>query len=180
VCELSAFSTNFTTSLPWLQSSLVLLPTQDKTEGKFFLQRLRTPSAGSNLTQLLDCSASEPFWRANFGTILLPFLTSGPDLEAWPDCWVSVGSITPPFFKTGRVAPQPLVLQTLRVAVLVYLSSAWARVRWTLCTPFSESLCKSLDIRSPCGSNFTTRKIICCNTKFQNQAKFGIFTFKVV
>jgi len=30
------------------QPSLVLLPMQDKTEGEFFLQRLWTPSAGSN------------------------------------------------------------------------------------------------------------------------------------
>jgi len=35
------------TSLPRSQPSLVLLPKQDKTVEKFFLQRLRAPSAGS-------------------------------------------------------------------------------------------------------------------------------------
>jgi len=36
---------------------------------------------------LLDCPASEPLRRAIFGitSLLLPFLTSGPDLGAWPD-----------------------------------------------------------------------------------------------
>jgi len=37
------------TSLPQSQPSLVLLPMQDKTEAEFYLQHLRTPSAGSNL-----------------------------------------------------------------------------------------------------------------------------------
>jgi len=36
------------TSLPRSQPSFVLLPKQEKTEGEFFMQRLRTPSAGSN------------------------------------------------------------------------------------------------------------------------------------
>jgi len=36
------------TLLPLSQSPLVLLPMQDKTEGEFFLQRLRTPLAKSN------------------------------------------------------------------------------------------------------------------------------------
>jgi len=44
-----------------------------------------------DLTRLsLDCPASEPLRRAIFGTISSIFLTSGPDLRAWPDCWVSV------------------------------------------------------------------------------------------
>jgi len=34
------------------QLSLVFLPMQDKTKGKFFLQRLRTSSAGSKSSQV--------------------------------------------------------------------------------------------------------------------------------
>jgi len=44
------------------QPSLVLLPMQDKTEGEFFKHHLQ------DLTHLLDCPASEPLWRATFGT----------------------------------------------------------------------------------------------------------------
>jgi len=80
------------TSLPWPppQPSLVLLPIQ-KTEEKFFLQRLPTPSAGSHF--LLDCPAPEPLWCA---ISLLPFLTSGPNLGSWPVCWVSVEFLCAP------------------------------------------------------------------------------------
>jgi len=44
-----------------------LLPIQDKTEGRSFLQRLRKPSAGS-YSHFLDCPASDPVWCAIFGT----------------------------------------------------------------------------------------------------------------
>jgi len=43
---------------------------------------------------LLDCSASEPLRRAT-SALLLPFLIFGPDLGAWPDCWVFVEFSTP-------------------------------------------------------------------------------------
>jgi len=36
---------------------------------------------------------------------LLPFLTSGPDLGMWPDCWVSVEFLHTPSLGRGRVAP---------------------------------------------------------------------------
>jgi len=74
------------TSLPQSQHSLALLPMQDKTEEKF-LQRLRTPSAVSNspLSGLsrIWASPGRHLWHHFFH-----FLTSGPDLWAWPDSWV--------------------------------------------------------------------------------------------
>jgi len=39
--------------------------------------------------------------------LLLSFLTSGPDLGAWPDCWVSVEFLHAPSLGRGRVAPPP-------------------------------------------------------------------------
>jgi len=36
--------------------------------------------------------------------LLLPSLTSSPDLEAWPDRWVSVSSSAPPSLGRGGVA----------------------------------------------------------------------------
>jgi len=77
------------------QLSLVLLPKQDKTEGVFLLQRL---------------------WRivphpSLFGApslALFPFLTSGPDLGVWPDCWVFVEFFHAPIPRKGRVGPPPL------------------------------------------------------------------------
>jgi len=51
---------------------------QNKMEGEFFLQLMRTSSA--DLTHLpLDCPASEPLGAPYF-TPLRPFLTFGPDL----------------------------------------------------------------------------------------------------
>jgi len=46
---------------------------------------------------------------------LLPFLISGPDLEVWLDCWVSVEFLHAPILQKGsgnttgrgRVAPRP-------------------------------------------------------------------------
>jgi len=49
---------------------------------------------------LLDCPASEPLRRAIFGTTS-PFLTSGPDLGVWPDCWVSVEFLHVPIPQKG-------------------------------------------------------------------------------
>jgi len=43
---------------------------------------------------------------APFSAPLLPFLTSGTDLVAWPDCWVSVEWLHPSLGR-GRVAPPP-------------------------------------------------------------------------
>jgi len=49
---------------------------------------------------LLDCPASEPLRRAIFG-ITSSILTSGPDLAAWPDCWVSVKFLQAPIPRKG-------------------------------------------------------------------------------
>jgi len=70
------------------QPSFVLLPVQDKTEEEFFLQHLRTSSAGSSSHLLLDCPAPSLPGVLSLAP-LLPFLSFGPDLGAWPDCWVS-------------------------------------------------------------------------------------------
>jgi len=91
---------NVSILLPQSQPSFALLPMQDKTEGEFFLQRLRTSSAGSYL--LLDCPVSEPLRPPSLA--LLPFLTYGSDREAWPDCCGSSwSSLAPPSLKRGRV-----------------------------------------------------------------------------
>jgi len=47
---------------------------------------------------LLDCPASEPLRMSGAPSLalLLPFLTSGPDLGAWPDYWSPWSSSTPP------------------------------------------------------------------------------------
>jgi len=59
-----------------------------------------------DLTHLyLDCPASEPLRRAIL--TLLSSLMSGPDLGAWPDCWVSVEFFHTPPLGRGRVAPPP-------------------------------------------------------------------------
>ena len=42
-----------------------------------------------NLNHLLDCLASEPLRKSIFGFSLSLFLTYGPDLGVWPNCWVS-------------------------------------------------------------------------------------------
>jgi len=83
---------------------------QDKTE-EFFLHHLRTHYAGSN-------SPPSGIWivphlslsDAPSLALLLPFLTSGPDLGAWPECWVSMDSSVPPFLGRGRVAPPSRVV----------------------------------------------------------------------
>jgi len=46
------------------------------------------------------CYAFEPFWRAIFA-LILPFLTSGSDLEAWPDCWAFVEFLRAPIPRKG-------------------------------------------------------------------------------
>jgi len=66
--------------------SCPLLPMQDKTEGEFFLQHLRTPSTESDSPPSLA---------------LLPFLTSDSDLGAWPECWVSVKFLHAPIGRKG-------------------------------------------------------------------------------
>jgi len=49
---------------------------------------------------ILDCPASEPLLRAIFGTTS-SILTSGPDLGAWPECWVSVEFLHVPIPRKG-------------------------------------------------------------------------------
>jgi len=93
-----------TTSLPRSQPSIFLLPMQDKTEGEF-LQRLRTPSAGSNSPS----SGLSLFWSSparHFGTIFFHF---------WPLVQIPLGrgptvgslwsSSTPHTSEGDRVAP---------------------------------------------------------------------------
>jgi len=53
---------------------------QDKTEGELYLRLSDAPSLA----------------------LLLPFLTSGPDLiRAWPDCWVSAKFLCAPISRKG-------------------------------------------------------------------------------
>jgi len=94
------------TSLPRLQPSFVLLPMQDKTEGEFFMQRLRTSSAGSDspppwLSRIRASPARHlrnhffHFW------FLVQTLGRGPTVGSpW-------SSPTPPSLGKGRVAPPP-------------------------------------------------------------------------
>jgi len=49
---------------------------------------------------LLDCPAFEHLRRSSSAP-LLTFLTSGPDLGAWPDCWVSVEFFYAPIPQKG-------------------------------------------------------------------------------
>jgi len=66
------------------QPSVVLLPIglQDKTEGEFFLQHLRSSTGGSY--SLLVCPASEPLQHESL-VLILPSLISGPGLGLWPE-----------------------------------------------------------------------------------------------
>ena len=52
-----------------------------------------------NLNHLLDCPASEPLRKSIFGSSL--FLTYGPDLGVWPDCWVSAEFLCAPISRKG-------------------------------------------------------------------------------
>jgi len=67
-----------------------------------------------DLTHLLDCPASEPLRRAIFGTTSSIF-DSGPDLVAYPDCWVFVEFFHAPILRKGsgsttttKTSPYPL------------------------------------------------------------------------
>jgi len=61
--------------------------------------------------------------------LLLPFSTSGPDLGAWPNCWISRGptvgspwsSSMSPSLGRGRVAPLPSPLPNLAFKFLHYV-----------------------------------------------------------
>jgi len=77
-------------SLPRSQPSFVLLPMQDKTEGEyvFFLQRLRTSTAGPNSSPWIVPHLS--LFGAPSLVLLLPFLSLVLDVWARPDSWVSV------------------------------------------------------------------------------------------
>jgi len=81
----------------------VLLSMQDKTEEKFFFQRLRTSSAGSNSPSPgLSCI---PSLSARHLCTTYSFLISDPDLGVWPDCWVSVEFFRALMPQKGRAAP---------------------------------------------------------------------------
>jgi len=55
-----------------------------------------------NLSYII-ASPARHLWLA-----LLPFYISGPDIEAWPDCWVSAVFLPLPSLGRGRVAPPPI------------------------------------------------------------------------
>jgi len=79
---------------------------QDKTEGKFFLQRLRTPSAGSDPPpsgfSRIWASPAHHLWHYFFHfRPLVQILGCGPTI-GFP--W---SSSAPPSFGRDRVAPQP-------------------------------------------------------------------------
>jgi len=79
------------------QPSFVLLPMQDKTEE--FLQRLGDTLCRIQLTSYIVPHL--PFSGASSLAPLFPFLTSGPDLGAWPDCWISVEFFHAPILQKG-------------------------------------------------------------------------------
>ena len=56
---------------------------------------------------LLDCPASETLRKSIFGSSLSLFLTYGPDLGVWPDCWVYAEFLAPPSHGRGWVVPPP-------------------------------------------------------------------------
>jgi len=64
--------------------TLVLLPVQDGAEGEFFFRRLQDWLTSFWIVSRLGLSSAPSL------ALLLPFLTSGPGLGAWPGCWVSV------------------------------------------------------------------------------------------
>ena len=54
---------------------------------------------------LLDCPASEHLFVNLSLAPLSLFLTYGPDVWVWPDCWVSAEFLRAPFLGKGRVVP---------------------------------------------------------------------------
>jgi len=87
------------TSLARSQPSFVLLSLQDKTEGEFFLQCLRSSTAGSNSPpSRLSCIWTSP--ARHIGTTSSS-LISGPGFRAWPDCWVSAQFLHAPIPRKG-------------------------------------------------------------------------------
>jgi len=73
---------------------------QEKTKGEFFMQRLRISSAGSWLTSSWIIPHPSLSGAPSLA-LLLPLLTSGPDLRAWPACWVSVEFLLTPIPRKG-------------------------------------------------------------------------------
>ena len=49
----------------------------------------------------LDCPTSEPARKSIFGSSLSIFLTYGPGLGVWPDCWVSAEFLRAPIPQKG-------------------------------------------------------------------------------
>jgi len=83
-----------------------------KRKREFFLQRLRTPSLGSNslpfgLSRICMSLSGVPSLA-----LFLPFLTSGPDFGAWPDCWVSVEFLLAPIPRKGSGSTTTTVFTT--------------------------------------------------------------------
>jgi len=79
--------------------------------------------------------------------LLLPFLTSGPDLGMWFDCWVSVEFLHALILRKGSGSTTPITasLETDRKASSIYFhNKIWASVWKVKQTPwiFSNQLCQ--------------------------------------
>jgi len=75
-----------------------------KWKEKFFLQLLRTIFAGLTSFWIVPHLS---FSGATSLALLLPFLTSGPELGALPNCWASVKFLRAPIPERSWVAPPP-------------------------------------------------------------------------
>jgi len=109
------------TSLPRSQLTSVLLPMQDKTE-EFFLQRLRTPSAGSD---------SPPPWLSRIQVFPACHLRHH-FFHFWPliqtlgrRLTIGWSSSTPPSLGRGRAAPPPPYLTVWRSADMRIRTLQW-------------------------------------------------------
>jgi len=93
-------------SLPRSQPSFVLLPTQDKKEGEFFMQRLRTPSAGSGSPPpWLSCIRASP--ERHLRHHFFHFWPLVQTLGRSPTVGSPWSSSMPSSLERGRVAPPP-------------------------------------------------------------------------
>jgi len=73
---------------------------------------------------LLDCLASEPLRRAIFGTAS-SILTSGLDLGAWPNCWVSVELLHASITRKGSVSTTTTIWLSLRNLSMLFVSQSF-------------------------------------------------------
>jgi len=105
---------------------------QDKTEGGFFEQRLRSITAGSPHL-LLDCPASEPVRRAIFNPTF-SFFDLWPRPWRAPDRWVSAF----PSLGNGQVASRPppihRYIDHANTYLLLYRANSFARLLTRICS----------------------------------------------